>query len=70
MCTATNLQDEKPLTLSYVIVKCRVAVIRHMTKLRLEHRAAVYGVRLRKQILRGHDVRIDKMYHWTNLSTV
>ena len=31
---------------------------------------AVYGVRLRKQILSKHDLRIDKIYHWTDSSTV
>ena len=31
---------------------------------------AVYGVRLRKQILTELDVRIGKIYHWTDSSTV
>ena len=30
----------------------------------------VYGVHLRKQILSEHDVRIEKIYLWTNSSTV
>ena len=41
-----------------------------MTIPKLELQAAVYGVRLRKQILNEHDVRIDKIYHWTDSSTV
>ena len=64
------LQDEATLKLTYVIGKCRVAPIRHMTVPKLELQAAVYGVRLRKQILNEHDVKIDKIYHWTDSSTV
>ena len=64
------LQDEATLKLTYVIGKCRVAPIRHMTIPKLELQAAVYGVRLRKQILNEHDVKIDKIFHWTNSSTV
>ena len=41
-----------------------------MTKPKLELQDKVYGVRLRKQILSKHDVRIDKSYHWTDSSTV
>ena len=41
-----------------------------MTVPKLELQAAVYGVRLRKQILNEHDVRIDKIYHWTDSTTV
>ena len=50
--------------------KCRVAPIRHMTIPKLELQAAVYGIRLRKQILNEHDVKIDNIFHWTDLSTV
>ena len=41
-----------------------------MTVPKLELQAAVYGVCLRKQILNEHDVKIDKIYHWTDSSTV
>ena len=41
-----------------------------MTVPKLELQAAVYGVRLRKQILNEHDVKIDKIDHWTDSSTV
>ena len=70
MCIVAYLQDEATLKLTYVIGKCRVAPIRHMSIPKLELQAAVYGVRLRKQILKEHDVRIDKIYHWTDSSTV
>ena len=70
MCSVAYLQDEATLKLTYLIGKCRVAPIRHMTIPKLELQAAVYGVRLRKQILIEHDIRIDKIYHWTGSSTV
>ena len=70
MCILAYLQDGATLKLTYVIGKCRVAPIRHMTVPKLELQAAVYGVRLRKQILNEHDVKIDKIYHWTDSSTV
>ena len=64
------LQDGAKLRLTYVIGKCRVAPIRHMTIPKLELQAAAYGIGLRKQILNVHDVTIEKIYHWTNSSTV
>ena len=70
MCIVAYLQDEAMAKLTYVIGKCRAASIRHMTIPKLEIQAAVYGVRLRKQILKEHDARIDKIYHWTDSSTV
>ncbi|XP_075256718.1 uncharacterized protein LOC142349192 [Convolutriloba macropyga] len=70
MCIVEYLQDEATLKLTYVIGKCRVAPIRHTTIPKLELQAAVYGVRLKRQILREHDVKIDKVYHWTDSSTV
>ena len=63
MCIVACLQDETTLRLIYVIGKCRVAPIRHLTIPKLELQAAVYGVRLKRQILREHDVKIDKVYH-------
>ena len=70
MCIVAYLQDETTLKLAYVIGKCRVAPIRHTTVPKLELQAAVYGVHLWRQILREHDVNIDKIYHWTDSSTV
>ena len=60
MCIVTYLQDEATLRFTYVIEKCRVAPIRHMTIPKLELQVVVYGVHLRKQILSEHDVRIEK----------
>ena len=53
-----------------MIGKCRVAPIRQTTITKLKLQAAVYGVRLRRQIIREHDVKIDKIYHRTVSSTV
>ena len=47
-----------------------MAPIRNMSIPKLELQAAVYGVRLRKQILSEHGVSINKIYHWTHSSTV
>ena len=66
MCIVAYLQDVATLKLTYAIGKCRVAPIRHMTIPKLELQAAVYGVPLRKQILNEHDVKIDKIFHWTD----
>ena len=41
-----------------------------MPKPKLELQSAVYGARLRKQILNRHDVRIEKTYYWTDSSTM
>ena len=70
MCIVAYLQDEATLRLTYMIGKCRLAPIRHMTIPKLELPAAVYGIRLRKQILNEHDVRIEKIYHWVDSSSV
>ena len=70
MCIVTYLQDQATIKLTYVIGKCFVAPIRHLTITKLELQAAFYGVRLRKQMLNEHDVRIEKIYHCTDSSTV
>ena len=69
MCILAYLH-EATLKLTYVIEKCRVALMRHTTIPKLKLQSAVYGVRLRRQILREHDVKIDKIYHWTGSNTV
>ena len=56
----TYLQDKETLELLYVIGICSVAPIRHTTIPKLEFKALVYGVSLRRQILREHDAKNDK----------
>ena len=70
MCIVAYLQDDATLKLTYVIGKYRVAPIRNMTIPKLELQDAVYGNCLRKQILNEHDVKIHKIFHWTDSSTV
>ena len=70
MCIVAYLRDEATLKLTHVIGKRRVAPNGHMTIPKLELQAAVYEVRFRKQILSEHDVKIDKIYHWTDSSAV
>ena len=63
------LHDEAMLKMTYVIGRFRVAPIRHMTIPKSELQFAVYGVRLRKQMLvleSKLDVRTDKSCYWTN----
>ena len=42
----------------------------HTTIPKLELQAGVYGIRFRWQILREHDVRIERINDWTASSTV
>ena len=70
ICIVAYLPDEARLRLTYVIGKCRVAPIRHSTIPKLELQAAAYRVRLRKQTLNKHDVKLDKNYHLTNSSAL
>ena len=64
MCILTYLQEEATVKITFVIGKIRGAPIRHTTIPKLELQAAVYGGRLRRQILRENNVTIDKIYHW------
>ena len=63
-------QDDQMLKLTYVNWKYLVATIRHTTIPKLALQALVYGVRLRKQILREHDFKNDKSDHWRDSFTV
>ena len=56
----THLCDKKNL----------VAPIRHTTIPKLELQSAVYGVHIRSQVLKEYDVKIDKISHWKDSSTV
>ena len=70
MCLVAYIKFETMFKLTCVTKKYRVAPIRQKTKQRLEIQDRVYGNRLRKQILNKHDVRIDKIHHWTDSKTV
>ena len=66
MCIVAYLQEKATLKPTNVIGKYRVAPIRHIKISKLELQAAVYGVRLRKQILNEQDVKIDQIYQWND----
>ena len=70
MCILVYLQDEATLKLTYATENCHLAPIRNTTISKLEPGAAVYGVLLRKQILRENNFRFDKIYHWADSPTV
>ena len=60
MCVVAYLHDVKTLQLTYLIDKRCIQPIKHMKIPKLEIQAAVYEARLKKQILREHDAKIDK----------
>ena len=55
---------------SFVLGKCRIALIKQVSIPRLELQAALYSVRLRKLIIEEHDLLIDSVTHWTDSITV
>ena len=55
---------------SFVLGKCRIALIKQLSIPRLELQAAVYSVRLRTLFVQEHDLRIDSVTHWTDSVTV
>ena len=56
--------------LAFVIRKCRVAPMRHLSIPRLELQAAVMAVRLEEQLLKEHESKIHSCIFWTDSTTV
>ena len=56
--------------LAFVIVKCRVAPMRHLSIPRLELPAAVMAVRLKEQIVKEHEMKINSCSFWSDKTTV
>ena len=56
--------------LAFVIGKCRVAPMRHLSKPRLELQAAVMAVRLKEQIVKEHEMKINSCSFWSDSTTV
>ena len=67
MCAVAYLRPqpkEYSADLSFVIGKCRVATMRHLSIPRLELQAAVMAVRLKEQIVKEHEMKINSYSFW------
>ena len=73
MCAEAYLRSkpkEYSADLAFVIGKCRVAPMRHLSIPRLELQAAVMAVRLKEQIVKEHESKIQSCNFWTDSTTV
>ena len=73
MCAVAYLHSqpkEYSADLAFVIGKCRVAPMRHPSVPRLELQAAVMAVRLKEQIVKEHEMKMNKCSFWSNSTTV
>ena len=73
MCAVAYLRSrpkEYSADLAFVIGKCRVAPMRHLSIPRLELQAAVMAVRLKKQIVKEHEMKIQCCSFWSDTTTV
>ena len=72
MCAVAYLRskpEECSADLPFVIGKCRVAPMRHLSIPRLELQAAVMAVRLKEQIVKEHETKIHSCNFWTDSTT-
>ena len=63
-----EVKDE--VEVSFVLGKCRIAPVKHLSIPRLELQAALYSVRLRSLIVKEHDLQYGIVTHWTDSVTV
>ena len=73
MCAVAYLRSqpkEYSADLAFVIGKCRVAPMRHLSIPRLELQAAVMAVRLKRQIVKEHEMKINSCSFWSDSITV
>ena len=73
MCAVAYLRSkpkEYSADLAFVIGKCRVAPMRHLSIPRLELQAAVMAVRLKEQIVKEHESKIQSCCFWSDSTTV
>ena len=73
MCAVAYLRSqpkEYSADLAFVIGKCRVAPMRHLSIPRLELQAAVLAVRLKEQIVKEHEMKISSCSFWSDATTV
>ncbi|XP_075243707.1 uncharacterized protein LOC142337959 [Convolutriloba macropyga] len=69
MCAVAYLRSqpkECSSGLAFVITKCRVAPMRHLSIPRLELQAAVMAVRLKEQIVKEHEMKIHSYSFWSD----
>ena len=73
MCAVAYLRSQPKgysPDLAFVIGKCRVAPMRHLSIPRLELQAAVMAVRLKEQIVKEHEMKINSCSLWSDSTTV
>ena len=73
MCTVAYLRsqpNEYSADLAFVIGKCRVGPMRHLSIPKLELQAAVVAVRLREQIVKEHEMKITSCSFWSDSTRV
>ena len=73
MCAVAYLRSqpkEYSAHLAFVVGKCRVAPMRHLSIPRLELQAAVMAVWLKEQIVKKHNMKINSCSFWTDSTTV
>ena len=73
MCAVAYLRSqpkEYSSGLAFVIGKCRVAPMLHLSIPRLELQAAVMAVRLKEQIVKEHEMKIHSYSFWSDSTTV
>ena len=73
MCALAYLRSqpkEYPADLAFVIGKGRVAPMRHLSIPRFELQAAVKAVRLKEQIVKEHEMKINSCSFWSDSTTV
>ena len=73
MCAVAYLRSqpkESSADLAFVIGKCRVELMRHLSIPRLELQAAVMAVRLKEQIVKDYEMKINSCSFWSDSTTV
>ena len=73
MCAVAYLRSqpkEYSADLAFVIGKCRVAPMRHLSIPRQKLQAAVMAVRLKEQIVKEHEMKINSSSFWSDSTTV